>query len=199
VAPNGIETWRVGWFRVLVSLTVCVVTALVVAAPVGASEASPTGASVGVEAVFEGRPIDLTGDWGDATACLIWNEVGVHECFRTEAEMDKRAAELEQEFGLPPGDPAKTTYCSGSVKLYDGVVYTGNVLNFRDRFTWINLSTYGFSNKTSSYKIGPCSSIFADYNSGGYPRYSSTETEAWDTATVMASGWGNRVSSIYIK
>ncbi len=198
MAWNGLRT-RAGWFRGMVSLTVCVVTALVVAAPVGASEASPTGASVGVEVVFEGRPIDLTGDWGDATACLIWNEVGVEECFRTEAEMDKRAAELEKELGLASGGSEKTSYCSGSVKVYDGVVYTGNVFNFRDRFTWINLSTYGFSNKTSSFKIGPCSSIFADYDSGGYPRYSATETEAWDVATVMASGWGNRVSSIYIK
>ncbi len=157
-----------------------------------------TGASVGIDAVFEGDLIDLRAGWGDASACLIWEDAGVEECFRTEAEMDRRIAELEEEFGKESGGSGRASQCSGSVRLYDGVSYTGSVLYLRNRLKWINLSPYGFSNRTSSFKIGPCSSIFADYDWGGYPRYSTSATEAWEVAPVMASGWSNRVSSVYI-
>ncbi|MEZ5176670.1 MAG: hypothetical protein R2823_10805 [Acidimicrobiia bacterium] len=171
------------------------VTALVVVAPVGATEADTTGASV--DALFEGELLDLGVDWGEATACLIWDDVNVAECFRTEAEMDERIAELEKELDLGEGS-ARASQCSGDVRLYDGVVYTGSVLNLRNRLAWINLSAYGFSNRTSSFKIGPCSSVFADYNNGYGSLYPTSGTQAWDVAPVMATGWSNRVSSIYI-
>ena len=109
--------------------------------------------------------------------------------------MEKRVAELEK---LIAGSGAKSSQCSSSVRLYDGVYYTGSVLYLRDRYIWINLSSYSFSNRTSSFKIGACSAVFADGASGGYPRYSTADTQAYDVAPVMASGWGNRVSSIYI-
>ena len=184
-----------GTYRRVVVVAVLVVTALVVVAPVGASEGWSTGANVESDALFEGRPIDLSSGWGDATACLIWDEVGVRECFRTEAEMDVRVAELE---GKLVESGLKASQCSSSVRLYDGVVYTGSVLYLRDRYIWINLSSYNFSDRTSSFKIGACPAVFADGTSGGDPRYPTSDTQAYDVAPVMASGWGNRVSSIYI-
>ena len=73
--------------RRIAVVTVLVVTALVVVAPVGATEGSSTGANVGSQAAFEGKTIDLSVDWESAEACLIWDEIGLRECFRTEAEM----------------------------------------------------------------------------------------------------------------
>ena len=46
------------------------------------------------QAAFEGSTINLSGDWGDAKACLVWRQGGVSECFRTEKELDAREAEL---------------------------------------------------------------------------------------------------------
>jgi hypothetical protein len=113
--------------------------------------------------------------------------------------MDQRIAELEKELGVGDSAGARAAQCSGYVRLYDGVSYTGQVLSIRNRLQWINLSAYGFSNRTSSFKIGPCSSYLADYDWGGGSWYSTSATEAWDVASVMASGWSNRVSSIYIQ
>ncbi len=193
---SGLVSRRVSWGRRVVFLAVAVVAALVVVAPVGASTGERDDPASGVEADFQGDSIDLSEDWGDAMACLIWDEAGVEECFRTEAEMDKRIAELERKMGV---GSAKASQCSGSMRLYDGVGYSGQVLYIRNRLSWINLSPYGFSNKASSFKIGPCSSYLADYTWGDGSWYSTSATQAWDVASVMASGWSNRVSSIYIQ
>lgn len=149
--------------------------------------------------LFEGDHINLNVDWGDATACLIWDDVGIRECFRTEAEMDKLITELEKRPGFGTTASVQASQCSGSVRLYDGLLYTGQVLELRDRLQWISLSAYGFSNKTTSFKIGSCSSYFADFEWGGGSWYPTSSTEAWDMAWMMVYGWNNRVSSVYIQ
>lgn len=149
--------------------------------------------------LFEDELVDLSADWGEANACLIWDDVGVRECFRTEAEMDKRITELEKRPGLGTTASVQASQCSGSVRLYDGLLYTGQVLELRDRLQWISLSAYGFSNKTTSFKIGSCASYFADFDWGGGSWYSTSSTEAWNMAWLMVYGWNNRVSSIYIQ
>lgn len=165
----------------------------------GIACASARGCGGAAPVVFEGEAIELTAGWGDAEACLIWNEVGVAECFRDEAAMDARIADLEKQMGSSGGVQAMGSQCSGYLRLYDGIYHTGQVLYMRDRLQWINLSAYGFSNRTSSFKIGPCSSYLADYNWGGGSWYSTSATQAWDVVYVMASGWNNRVSSVYIR
>jgi hypothetical protein len=149
--------------------------------------------------LFEGDPINLNVDWGDATACLIWDDVGIRECFRTEAEMDKLITELEKRPGFGTTASVQASQCSGSVRLYDGLLCTGQVLELRDRLQWISRSAYGFSNKTTSFKIGSCSSYFADFEWGGGSWYPTSSTEAWDMAWLMVYGWNNRVSSVYIQ
>lgn len=156
--------------------------------------ATPPGA-----AVFDGRLIDLRKGWGEARACVVWDGDSVVECFRTEAallehitargeSLDATATELE----------TLASSCSSSLRLYDGTGYTGSVLYVYQRTVWINLADYGFSNRTSSYKIGACSSYFADYANGGGSWYPTSDTEAWDMASTMISGWNDRVSSVYI-
>ena len=183
----------------MLRLVAVVALSVVVAFPAGAI-AGQIGESDGAASVvFEGEAIDLTAGWGAAEACLIWSDVGVAECFRDEAEMDIRIAELEKRLGLSDAEAGRSSQCSGYLRLYDGSFHTGQVLYMRDRLQWINLSAYGFSNRTSSFRIGACSSYLADYNWGGGSWYSTSATQAWDVVYVMASGWSNRISSVYIK
>lgn len=170
--------------------TLIAMMAAVVALPAGASEESEPGL-----ALFEGEVIDLVDGWGDAKACLVWDSESVVECFRTEAELIERANQLEAPVG---GAEAASSSCSTSLKLYDGTSYTGSTLFIYTRTQWINLSNYGWANRTSSFKVGACSAYFADYPNGGGSWYPTSYTQAWDQAAAMISGWNNRVSSIYM-
>ena len=178
-----------------------VVSAISTTPGVQAEDLSPTD---GVTALFEGEVINLAEGWGEAKACLIWQDVGVSECFRTEREMDLRIAELEtQNLGNASaigggGVVTAGSTCSGYLRLYDRTWYGSPVLYLRDRFQWLNLSGYGFNQKTSSYKVGPCYSYFADYANGGGSWYPTYLTQAYDLSPSMISGWNNDVSSVYI-
>lgn len=157
-------------------------------------------------AVYHGRIIDLAHDWESARACLVWPDaIDTPECFDTEKEMDRRIVELEKMTGDVPaveafggGVASSGTSCSGYLRLYDGSFYTGAVLHIRGRFQWFDLVAFNFNQRTSSFKIGPCSAYFADFAGGGGAWYPISQTEAYDVAAVMNSGWNNDVSSLYI-
>lgn len=174
---------------------------LAILLPVGlpseaASSGLPEDREPGV-ATFEGRLIDLREGWGEARACADWGRNQMVECFRSEEALLQRAGEL----GLAGETSTMVTSsstCPSALRLYDGLSYTGSTLYLYQRTSWINLSGYGWSNRTSSYKVGACSSYFADYSNGGGSWYPTSLTEAWDSYSSMVSGWNNRVSSIYI-
>lgn len=150
-------------------------------------------------AIFEGEILDLSEGWGDAQACVVWdNDHGV-ECFRSEAELVARIAVRESSQTMTSGDVTVASSCSSSLRLYDGTSFTGQVLYLYQRSTWINLSNYGFSNRTSSFIVGACSTYLADYSNGGGSWYPTSLTTAGSSATYMTSGWNNRVSSVYIR
>lgn len=157
-------------------------------------------------AVYGGRIIDLANNWEGAQACLVWPDaIDAPECFDTEEEMDHRIGELEKMTGDVPAVEvlggsvaASGTSCSGYLRLYDGSFYTGAVLYIRGRFQWFDLVAFNFNQRTSSFKIGPCSAYFADFAGGGGAWYPISQTEAYDVAAVMNSGWNNDVSSLYI-
>lgn len=162
--------------------------------------------SSGTPAVYGDRQIDMSRDWEGAGACLVWPEaIEVPECFETEEQMNRRIAELEKMTGDTPratavggGQTASGTSCSGDVSLYDGTSYTGAALHIRSRYQWFNLASFNFDQRTSSFKIGPCSAYLADLAAGGGAWYPTSQTEAYDVAPTMVSGWNNDVSSIYI-
>lgn len=129
--------------------------------------------------------IDLRGGWGNSRACDV-SAAGVR-CYRSEAAMD-RALGLQT-------TPISASQCSGSLRLYDGVSYGGTVLSLRTRGTLIALANYGFNNRTSSYKVGPCASRL--YNGIGTSRYPGN-TSAGARAPRMLSGWNNVISSVLI-
>lgn len=171
-----------------------VVISLIFALPASAesnhetpSEFTPHG-----QASYNGELIDMAADWQGASACLVWHAMDVVECFDSEVELDTRYEEL-----LVEQDRFAAT-CSGYLRLYDLTSYGTPVLLLADRSQWFNLSTYGFNNRTSSFRVGPCSSIFADLTHGGGDWYPTAQTAANKQSSTMNSGWNNRVSSVYI-
>lgn len=176
--PHVARVSRIPRHRRVLRLVGVAVLGVIVAIPPAALAGQPAQSDDGSQVVFEGAAINLSAGWGDAEACLIWNDAGVAECFRDEAEMDVRIAELEKQGRLGEGIQAAASQCSGYLRLYDGLYHTGQVLYMRDRLQWINLSAYGFSNRTSSFKIGAYSSYLADYDWGGGSWYSTSATEA---------------------
>ena len=173
---------------------------LVVPAPAGAQRAPGVAGGTGT-ATFEGETIDLAGDWGDARACLIWRQGGVMECFRTEAELDEREAELRgaqpsQAAEGPTAAQAHSWYCSSSLRLYEHNWYGGRRLSFWDRGYWQNLSDYGFEDQTSSYIVGGCYVHLAEHAWGGGWWYPGP-TYPYAGEPVM--GWQDVISSIYIE
>jgi hypothetical protein len=170
------------------------ITALLLAGTPSASAASTQlDASI---ASFEGSLIDLRNGWGEAKACA--SDGIATQCFRTEAELDQYLNDGSDHVG-PRAllDFVIQSVCSVSLKLYSSTSYGGTVLALTTRFTFLNLSTWSFSNVTSSYQVGACSATFYDGAGGGSPIYPGS-TSAWSSATSMLAGWDNRVSSVYI-
>ena len=167
------------------------------------------GSDEGEQAAYEGRIIDLARNWGGASACLVAPDLlSSTECFSSEGELEQRVTELESQFGAAAptsiGSTGSTTASSSSgcgsfLKLYDGAWYNGQTIWFSTRLSWLNLSSYGFNQKTSSFRIGSCSAYFADYSWGGGAWYPTYLTQANDNGPTMLPGWNNDVSSLYIK
>lgn len=158
-----------------------------------ATAAPRTGPSV---AAFEGKTLDLREGWGEAGACT--SDGITTECFRTEKEMDEFLADpvgdlVQQILGLI----GIQSVCSSTLRLYADTSYGGSVLALSTRLVVSNLATWSFSNVTSSYKVGACSSTFYDGASALPPVYSgSTGAGVWSPS--MLAGWDNRISSVYI-
>lgn len=154
-------------------------------------------------ASFEGRKINLAEDWGEATACLVWRQGGVVECFRSAEDLDAFAAELapRRAATTPTTDDgrllASSSYsCSSALRLYEYNWYSGRQLLFWDRGYWQNLWLYGFDNQLSSYIVGGCYAHLAEYPDGGGWWYPGP-TYPYAGEPVM--GWQDVISSIYIE
>lgn len=177
-------------FRILATLGVFLGALVLAIAPASAS-ADP------VPATFQGAEVDLADGWGKAGACA---ELGdTVECYASEVDLLDAHPDLavDQTKAAGGGGYALLASCSSSLRLYSGTGYGGSVLYLTTRGIVHNLSSYGFDNTTSSYRVGACSSVFAaGANLGGniYPG----STSAWSQASSMLGGWNNVVSSVYI-
>jgi len=168
-----------------------IATFMVVVPPATATE--PRGAL----AWYQGELMDLSEGWQKAQACHFGEDLTAPgHCFDTEADMDAWLAKT-QTAGFA-GPSAASSSCASSLRLFDGTNYSGASLNLTTRGTWLNLSSYGFDQRTSSFKVGACDSKFADYSNGGGGSYPLYLTEAHDQSSSMLSGWNNDVSSVYI-
>lgn len=150
-------------------------------------------------ATFEGRSIDLSREWGAATACLIWRQGGVAECFRTSQALDAREAQLSRTRTATTAGPAAaaSVSCSSSLRLYESNWYGGRRLSFWDRGYWQNLANYGFEDQMSSYIVGGCSVYLAEHADGGGWWYPGP-TYPYAGEPVMSWDWQDTISSIYI-
>ena len=64
---------------------------------------------------------------------------------------------------------------------------------------WKNLSDFGFDNVTSSYQtFGSCHSLFKDGANGSGAAYPNNPQDPPEAVNNMASGWDNKVSSIFV-
>lgn len=153
--------------------------------PAAAKEAEPTPWL----ADFYGQTIDLRDGWGAARACTT--DGVATACFLTEAEMDRHLGD-EIEHPITP-----LANCSTSLRLYDLTSYGTPVLSISARGTWLNLSSVGFNDRTSSYRVGACAALFAKNANGGGGFYPGS-TGAGAQSSTMLSGWNNAVSSVFI-
>ena len=174
-------------------ITLALVIAIAARAP-GTAGAESGAESAGL-AWFEDHWIDLAADWEGAAACDISPTGNV--CFRSEAALDSYLNGGPEATTATSATLSITTACASALKLYDGTTYTGSVLNLSTEFRSLNLSTYGFDNITSSYKVGACDSDFYSAASGGGSHYGGN-TNAFAQAATMLAGWDNVVSSVFI-
>jgi len=139
----------------------------------------------------------MSADWGNATACAV-TPTG-NRCYLNEQEMDLVELQLTLDKAAAAGtsgiSPASS--CATTLRLYTGASFTGSVVSLSTQATWINLSTYGIDNATSSYKVGACSSVFREGVAGTGVTYPGS-TVAGAQAASMVTGWDNTVSSVRI-
>jgi hypothetical protein len=172
---------------------------------VNAGQAPPAMPGNPSEAVFEQRELELGESWGDATACI---ELGDHtECFRTEQQLlaahpqygaTDRTTTSTETVAAATGAVTPSATCSSPLRLYRLTGFRGGTLVLTTRGVVMNLSTYGFDNDTSSYRVGACASTFWSRASGSGSLYPGP-TGACTSAPSMSSGWNNVVSSVYIR
>jgi hypothetical protein len=168
-------------------------TALVAALPSAVSADAEPVSNPASQAWFEDHWIDLSVDWEEAKACNV-GLVG-NVCFRTEAQLDEYLRSTVRQ--TVSGISALLVTCSSTLRLYEGVSYGGLVLVLNGRGVGYNMSTYGFDNVTSSYKVGACAAEFyagANLSGSSYPG----NTAAGAQAASMLVGWNNVVSSVII-
>jgi hypothetical protein len=185
--------------RLALALVALLAAALL--APVAAALEEPSPPAPGLRmapesialATYHGRTIDLREGWQGAGACHV-SAQAVTTCFDTEEEMDAFTGYREVTTGPVNGLRAA---CSSTLKLYDGISYGGGVAQLDLRFTVINLSSVGFDNATTSYKVGACSSTFWQ-GSGASGSVYPGNTSAFAQSPNMVTGWNNTVSSVYI-
>jgi hypothetical protein len=182
-------------------MTAAVVALCLAVLPASAYGRAISSAPAPSLATFEGGQIDLSQTWGDAQACLVYRGVGVVECFRTRTALLEREARLET---LAPSTTATlapstaSVTCSSPLRLFADSNYGGRELDFYDRGYWQNLSAWSFDNQLSSYKVGSCGVYLADGAAGAGSWYPGN-TSAGHYESVMASGWNDRISSIFIQ
>jgi hypothetical protein len=156
------------------------------------------------QATYDGHTISVAdGSWDGAQACAS-DGVSTH-CFDTEAQMDTW---LSSGSGLAATAGTKTKgattaqasalslTCASSLRLYQNGGFGGRVLYLASRGLWFNLKDYSFDNTVSSFIVGACTSYLADGTNGGgawYPGGSANQS-----VPVLASGWNDRISSVYV-
>ncbi|MGI9644114.1 MAG: hypothetical protein ACR2O6_02245 [Ilumatobacteraceae bacterium] len=148
------------------------------------------------KARFNGREIDLQKGWGNAKACHVAEDLSV-TCYGSERAMDNALGVAHRAGGDYPSSANGYASCGSSLRLYSYNYYGSPVLYLTTRWSWTNLSWFGFNNRTSSYRVGGCSALFRSGSYGGGSTYPGP-TWAWARRSTMGWSWDNVLSSTYI-
>jgi hypothetical protein len=149
-----------------------------------------------LQVTFEGKSMNLMGDWGAARACLINRARGVAECYRSEKQAESRAQRLA---GLPTiiagTAPAGVTgSCAAPLKLSWDSGGQGRVLRWYDKTTYFQNVPWDFNDEASWYETGSCSAHLAEHADGRgywYPGYTGPRH-----SENVRIDWNDRISSI---
>src|SRR5438309_1914738 len=95
------------------------------------------------------------------------------------------------------GGRAPAVNCSSALKLHDGTNQSGATASISSRGVWVNLSSFSFDNRTSSFTTGACAVALASAANGGGALYETCLT-AHCVENVMDPGWDNVISSVYL-
>jgi len=159
----------------------------------GATIVEVAGASApGVPATFNGGIINLADSWGSASICAVTIEGTT--CFSDQSSYQAWVSSQKQVSG---DSVTPLTSCSSGLELFQNINYGGDELVLYTTATWINLSTYGFSDDVSSYKVGACSISMTDEANGAGDVYPGA-TSAGSDVSWIGSAWNDRVQSVYV-
>jgi hypothetical protein len=162
-------------------------------AVMGIGQTAEASSQTGASASYDGTTISLASGWGGAAVCAV-TESGNY-CFASQSAYQNWLTSL---VATMPISSSPDTNCSSALDLYSGTNYTGSELSLLDEGVWLNLSAYGFSDKTNSYKVGACEVSMTSAANGGGSVYPGPMT-AGTHAPSMDSGWSDRVQSAYIR
>ncbi|MFI5035003.1 MAG: hypothetical protein ACHQFZ_02220 [Acidimicrobiales bacterium] len=116
-------------------------------------------------------------------------------CFASQGDYQTWAANNPS--NAEAGSSSPMTNCSSKLDLFANVSYGGSELMLNSQGNWINLSSYGFSNIVSSFKVGACSITMTDAANGLGNVYPGP-TSPGSLVPWIGSAWNDRVQSVFI-
>lgn len=167
---------------------IAVILGVIVAAPV-ASGAD----TLGVLAFYNGGIINMSQGWGSAQVCDV-TDAGTY-CFANQSEFQIWTSSHPLASGA--GSLSPMTNCSSNLDLYANISYGGSELMLNSQGNWINLSSYGFSDIVSSFKVGTCSISMNDAANGSGNFYPGP-TSPGSLVSWIGTAWNDRIQSVFI-
>ena len=150
---------------------------------------STAGASTGstvVIASYGGGTLDLSQSWGTAMVCVV--AVGGNQCYSTQSAYKIATSQTVQ---------SASGLCSTGLALFANVNYGGRELILQTTSVWINLSTYSFSNTTSSFQVSACGVSMTDAANGSGSTYPGPTSAGSNVAWIGAT-WNDRIASVLV-
>jgi hypothetical protein len=117
-------------------------------------------------------------------ACMV-DPTGTVRCFTSVEGLKAAEAQL-------PAQPASSCF----LQLFSGANFSGSELDLYATGFWVNLSSYGFADRTVSFSNGPCQSYLAKGVNGGTPWYSNSGP--WVAVANLGLYWNDTIQSVYI-
>jgi hypothetical protein len=133
------------------------------------------------------------------SACLVWTQGGVVECFSSVGQLKTTETQLRRRLtgsSGAVGGVSPNTSCYSDLQLFSGPSFTGSEVDIWDVGIWVNLSNFGFANRTVSFSNGGCQSYLAKGPNGSVAWYPNSGP--WVAVANMGLYWNDTIESVYI-